>query len=123
MRRGSRLVKAGVIALLALTVGGGIGIGSYLYVRNQQIEENQQFSDELRDGLVASCERNGNPLREAVQKMLREQIRASEQTPPSFFPNIPPEVFEALIRERIAANRQIIHQIAPVDCASLYPRP
>jgi hypothetical protein len=123
VRRGSRLVKLGVLVLLALMVCGGIGIGSYLYIRSQQIEETQEFSDELRNGLVASCERNGNPLREAVQKMLREQIRSSEQTPQSFFPNIPPEVFEDLIRERVRANRQIIHQIAPVDCAALYPRP
>lgn len=122
MRRGPG-VKVGVLVLLALMVCGGIGLGSYLYVRSQQIEETQQFGDELRNGLVASCERNGNPLREAVQKMLREQIQSSKRTPPEFFPNIPPAVFKALIRDRVQANREIIDQIAPVDCASLYPRP
>jgi len=104
------------IVLFVTVVAGGV------YFATDETVSTRDFSSKLRDGLVASCERNGNPLREAVQRMLREQIRRSERTPASFFPNIPPKVFEELIRQSIEADRKTIHEIAPVDCASLYPR-
>ncbi len=87
------------------------------------VAETQSFATQLRNGLVASCEKNGNPLREAVQRMLREQIQRSEKTPASFFPNIPRAVFNKLIADQTAADRATIRRIRPLNCASLYPRP
>lgn len=104
------------VFLFVAVIGGGI------YLATNQSTSTKDFSTELRDGLVASCESNGNPLREAVQAMLRDQIRRSKNTPPEFFPDIPPAVFERLVSEQIRANRARIAQIAPLDCASLYPR-
>ena len=124
MNRGSQLVKVGVLMLMALMIVGGLGIGSYLYIRSQQIDETQKFQRQLRNGLVTSCERNGNPLREAVQKMLRDEV-AQSKAPilRRLFPQIPPVQLERLIRAEAKANEATIREIAPVDCASLYPRP
>jgi hypothetical protein len=99
--------------LVALTILLGLTI--------YQVAETRTFSTDLRDGLVKSCEKNGNPLREAVQTILQEQIEQSERTPRSFFPDIPPDVFDRLIEEQRERNEEIIERIEPVDCPALYP--
>lgn len=86
-----------------------------------QVKDTRDFTGDLRDGLVKSCERNGNPLREAVQEVLREQIVSAERTPASFFPNIPPATFKRLVREQRERNEAVIRRIRPVKCAALYP--
>jgi uncharacterized membrane protein len=106
------------IFLFLLVAGGGI------YLVTAQSTKAEDFSSELRDGLVASCESNGNPLREAVQKMLRDDI-AQSRSPVlrRLFPQVPRAELDALIRADNEADRATIESIAPVDCASLYPRP
>jgi hypothetical protein len=119
--RGS--VKIPVIAFLLVIVLSGGGVGSFLYLRNENIEEVATFQSELRNGLVASCERNGNPLREAVQGMLREQIKRSDPaTIRRYFPQIPDAELDRLLREQKQADLATIHRIAPVDCSDLYPK-
>jgi hypothetical protein len=83
----------------------------------------QAFGEDLRDGLIRSCERNGNPLREAVIDQLEGEIEQSKIVDYSeFFPSVPPERLDALIREENQRIRGYIEQIQPVDCPSLYPR-
>lgn len=89
-----------------------------------QVAQTRDFTNDLRDGLVKSCDKNGNPLREAVRKMLREDIEQSRSPLiHRFFPQIPPDELERLIQAGIKTNEATIREIAPVDCASLYPRP
>jgi hypothetical protein len=85
--------------------------------------QNRHFAKELSSGLIRSCQQNGNPLRRAVQQLLRQQIRAADSTPPSFFPSIPPDRFRELIRRGDAFKRRAIHKVEPVRCAEQYPGP
>lgn len=99
-------------------------IGGALWLLNTRNSDLSGFATDLRNGLVKSCERTGNPLREAVQKMLRDQIRQSNPAEiRRFFPQIPAAELERLIAEQITRDRTTIRQIAPVDCSNLYPRP
>jgi len=111
-------VAAFVISLfLFLAVVGG---GTLLIITRSN--DNARFAEQIRDGLVASCEQNGNPTREAVQGLLEEQIRTA-QSPiiDSLFPSFPPAELEALINARIRANQNRLEEVRPVDCSRLYP--
>jgi hypothetical protein len=92
------------------------------------------FAEDLRDSSVAGCKRQ-NEVRSAERHGLRNDIRESvgeiaenKRIPPEFFPGIPPEQFEALIkqgirqaRENIAEDRRVIDGIPPADCEDAYP--
>lgn len=115
-------VKIAAALLIVLSVLAGAGLGSALYTRSQSIDELSVFSEELRDGLVENCERNGNPLRRAVTKMLRDDIEQSHSADLArFFPQIPPDELERLIARENRAKRETIGEIWPVDCEALYP--
>jgi hypothetical protein len=114
-----RITVGAFIAVLLLAAAGTF---AFLYLRSSQVNGIEQFSTELRDGLVASCERNGNPLRDAVRKMIREQIQQSNSPAiKRYFPQIPAEELERLIRHQTEARRRTLHEIAPVNCEALYP--
>jgi hypothetical protein len=113
----ARSTKFAVIALVAAVLFAGAA-GGALVVR---AVDSASFSQSLRDGLVESCEENGNPLREAVQSLLREQVVRASKTPASFFPGIPPAVFHQLVQEQAASNQALIASIQPVDCPAQYP--
>lgn len=122
MKKLTLKVKLALAALLAVLALGGVLLGSYIYVRDQQISETELFSKQLRDGLVTSCEGNGNPLRVAVIGMLRDEIEQSHRADLArFFPQIPPAELEALIEEQNERRREVIRTIQPVDCEALYP--
>jgi hypothetical protein len=78
--------------------------------------ETKNFAGQLRDGLVESCDVNGNPLREVVQQILQEDIDASKKIPASYFPGIPAEKFRELVRKKRIANEKKIRKIAPINC-------
>jgi hypothetical protein len=84
--------------------------------------QTQDFAHQLRAGLVHSCDVNGNPLREVVQGILKEQIVSSAEIPPSYFPNIPKAKFYRLVREQREHNEMKIKKIAPIDCSDAFPR-
>jgi hypothetical protein len=122
--KGAQSMRLAVLALAAAIVIAVTGVGVALYLRSEEVADNAQhsetFSLELRRGLVRSCERNGNPTREAVRSLIEEQIRNSESpVVRQLFPQIP----TALIEVQIAADRERLKEVAPVDCAHLYPRP
>ncbi len=77
----------------------------------------QAFSDQLRDGAVASCKTN-NVLRAATRDHLTLQIQITrELIPPSIYPPTGP-----LSRLRvIESRRQIRRALALVDCENRYP--
>lgn len=79
-------------------------------------------AEELRSGLVHSCEQNGEPLRVAVRTLLEEQIEQSRSLPPEFFPSIPPDQLHDLIHEQNQFRLHLLQSIQPVDCEAAYPR-
>lgn len=106
------------IVLFLVVVGGAIYVGA---TRQNDIND---FTDQLHAGLIENCEKNGNPLREAVQDMLRaENARNRSPELRRFFPQIPPAELEAAIEQKVAANREVIHRIAPLPCDSVFPKP
>lgn len=111
------------VALVALFLFTSAGFYRTETERSTRIGDVQQFSVELRNGLVASCEKNGNPLREAVQGLLEEEIKQSNpKTLQQFFPQIPPEVLERIIAKTTEHKEDVIEEIAPLNCEALYPK-
>lgn len=91
-------------------------------------EENEQFSVDLHDGLVKSCEENTNPLREAVtarfeQENAQSKIFLETGEYAKYFPNVPQEELDAVIGKQIRQNEKYIKTIKPVNCEALYPAP
>lgn len=81
------------------------------------------FSGDLRDGLVASCQKNGNPLRQVVRDILQTDIEQSKSLDyEQFFPNIPPAQLHALIHQENKESKRQLKTIEPLDCAALYPK-
>lgn len=95
-----------------------------LFVNLIQVGNTRDFANELRDGLVASCEKNGNPLREGLQEEKEADIEEAEHPPPAILEvlHITAERAIALARPKIRKLRRDVRtRYAPVDCASLYP--
>lgn len=106
---------AAVFLTATIIVAGSIKGPSPESVQNSQLE--------LRDKLVWSCEYVGNPLREVVQSIIREDIRSSSHVKPSYFPDIPRSVLHRLIRAQVASKRRKLARAAPIDCNGLFPPP
>lgn len=115
-------MKITIGALLAVLLLATAGMVSFFYLRSEQVNQVQDFQSQLRTGLIKSCEDNGNPLREAVQSLLREQIKSSKNTTllEKFFPQIPKSQLEKLTEASVAANQTRLREIRPLDCESLY---
>jgi hypothetical protein len=110
------------VCLIALFIWTTVGFVATTNERSTRIDANTEFAVNLRNGLVRSCNDNGNPLREAVQELLEEQIKQSKPSVVAkLFPQIAPEELERLIREQNENKRKIIKKIAPLKCESLYP--
>lgn len=101
-----------------LVVALSITTGASLYTAINA----RTFAGELRDGLVASCERNGNTLRE----VLREEQRAAITDPRDprirqLFPDQPQAVLNAIVAQGNSEHRTRLRKLRPVDCPSQYP--
>lgn len=109
----TRLFYAVVIGLGVLGTVVGVALSGVLF--------GGVSTTELRDGLVESCERNGNPLREAVTTLLEDQIAQTQNLDYSeFFPTVPEERLDALIEMQNDKRRALLRTIQPVDCQALY---
>lgn len=110
------------VCLVALF--GWTSLGFYLGANEHtaRVDQAIDFSQDLRSGLVSSCDKNGNPLREAVQRILENEIEQS-QSPilHEFFPQIPSSRLDELIQDANKERREIIAEIAPVNCEKQYP--
>jgi hypothetical protein len=95
------------VILIAICAGG------LTYVQND--------AENLREGLIEGCEKNGNTLREVVRGQLEDEIDQNENLNyEELFPQIPPEQLEQLIETDNEQNRQSIADLAAVDCRALY---
>jgi hypothetical protein len=113
-----------IVLLIVLGVGASL-TGAYLFLRQQNIEQVNQFASELHEGLVENCNKNGNPLREGVSQLLEKEIKTSQNTEllKQFFPQVQLATVERLIEEENEERRKILREIEPVDCATQYPEP
>lgn len=111
------LVKWLVIVLLAVIVLASVTLGAYLYVHSLQQEE-------LRNSLIANCEKNGNPLREVLQHRIQKEIEQSENTAllEGLFPNYPKDKLEALVGNSIKELKEEEVEIKPINCEESYSK-
>jgi hypothetical protein len=107
--------------VLVVTLAAGV-VAGYAYLRSNEIDQNRHFAEELRDGLVQTCERNGNPLRITLAEILHDEIAQSQTADlEKFFPQIPPAELERLVDEENRKRRIRLREIKPLDCAAQYP--
>jgi hypothetical protein len=120
----------------AITVGVCVSlIGGSVLVKNAITQANN-----LRDGLIFSCEKNGNPLREAQRARIkldiedykdeiREDVRflRNEKLAAQAFPFLSDQKLTRLVRRGIRETRGDIRDqrgalpaTEPVDCTALY---
>lgn len=110
----SKRTRRVVIVLVLSIMGSCILLGGALYAKSQQ-------DNSLRAGLIEGCKTNGNPLRAAVRGILEDEIAQSESADlEKFFPQIPPEELEKLIREQNEKREERIAQLQPVNCEAQY---
>lgn len=73
-------------------------------------------TQELQEKLIDNCEITRSPLRSYFEG----EIAATEATAPSLFPDIPPEVFERLIDEKVARLQKLVDTFDPRSCTEQY---
>lgn len=99
-------------------------ISAILLLTIIQTLENKTFSEELRNGIVANCEQNGNKLREVSQVRIKEEIKQTNEEIPLFkrlFPNFPEKELENLIKVANKNRERELKEIMPIDCTKVYP--
>jgi hypothetical protein len=117
--KGTQLAAAAfVLSLVLLLAVGGITI----FLLAHKTTTNADFATELRDGLVESCEQNGNPLRE----VLIEEQEAAIESPHdprihALLPDVPQSVIQKIVAEGNAEHRERIKKLQPVACHAQYP--
>jgi hypothetical protein len=89
-----------------------------------QSDDAAQQTEDLRNGLIDNCEKNGTPLREAMQALIRNEIAQSqsftEEQAELFFPNVPRDQLDSLTEAAIQRNKDLLAAIPDVDCQALY---
>jgi len=115
----SRFVMPYLVILLTL-----VAILSAFDARNRSTDV-QRFSEDLRMGLIASCEQNGSPLRNAIQLIILDDIQQTQafigtKEGSQLFPTVPPRQLDALLRDTVRDNRRILATIPDVDCQATF---
>jgi len=119
----SKQTRNGLLAVAAAVIFFGMALFAATALKGPSPESINNSQLELRDKLVWSCEYVGNPLREVVQSMIREEIHSSKRIKPSYFPDIPPAVFHHLLEVQLAAKERRLKRAAPINCDGLFPPP
>lgn len=116
-----RLQRNPGLVLAAAVIFLGVSLFISAQISGPAPSSIQNDQAQLREQLVWGCNYEGNPLREVIQSMIREQIHRAKHINPHFFPDIPPHVFHHLVRVQIAAQRRRLQKAAPINCEGLYP--
>lgn len=97
-------------------------VAMFLVWRTEQAAHTaNETSQNLRAGLIASCEDNGNPLRVAVRGILKEGITApNDPRLRELLPNVPQEVIERIAKEGNRKKHHALAQIQEVNCVTQY---
>jgi hypothetical protein len=110
------------VCLAALFFWTSLGFYLGANERTDRIDQSLAFSKDLRQGLVRSCDKNGNPLREAVQRILTREIEQSKQPfVYEILDKLPRAAVDKLVADQNKERREIIAEIEPIDCAKQYP--
>lgn len=120
-----RRLRITIGALIAVIFLAAMGTVAFLYLRSEQVTNVQEFQEDLRVGLIESCEKNGNPLRKTVQSLLEERIKNAKDIVEQlehFFPNVDPKELREALQKQLRADRARIKKIAPLDCDALYSK-
>lgn len=80
-------------------------------------------AEDLRQGLIKGCRKNGNPIRAALRQNARQQIEQDRNTAlfQQLLPSLTPDELHSLIHKTIAESQRQIRQFHPLDCKALYP--
>lgn len=139
-------LKVCLIALFSwTTLGFALGFNERsdrINAAQQQAHRVGKFSVELRDGIVFSCQKNGNSLRRAVRKFgdvlvnqIQDDIEQSKALERSgtygeIFPNISPAKLHELIEKSLEGKEndqselsRVIKLARPVSCKAFFPVP
>ncbi len=113
-RRKSR-IKWTVVGLIAVVALAGVALGAYLYFHSLQQEE-------LRNSLIANCERNGNPLREVLQHRIQREIKqnSNQKLLEKILPDTDPTELEHLVRRTVKILKAEEEEVGPVNCTEQY---
>jgi hypothetical protein len=117
--KGLKIAVAAFLLSVALFVGV-VAWGLYSQVQHQR--DLETFASELHAALVFNCEKNGNPVRAAVRAILLEELRQINAPEiHRFFPYVSHVELEALIAQKVRANRRLLRRIEPVNCSTRFP--
>jgi hypothetical protein len=115
MKKISKKIKILVVILLAVLVAAGVALGAYLYFHALQ-------QNELRESLITNCEKNGNPLREVLQKRIEKEIDQAKHPElyEKILPYLSPEELKELVDKQIEEREEEKEEVAPIDCKEQY---
>jgi hypothetical protein len=120
-----------IILLVLVIAAGSVVTGSFLYVQHRETREAKAigetvalFNHRIRRALVYNCERYANPLREAVQKMIQNEIDQSHSPLiHELFPKFDPAALDKLVKEENERRHKSMKEVAPQDCVAVFDKP
>lgn len=104
------------VARFVVTIAIVVGLVVLITVR----EGNQ--ANDLREGLITNCEKNGNPLREVLQKRIHHEIEQTQNKAllEKLFPTFSEAELDKLISTSTKERREEIKEVAPINCQEQY---
>lgn len=117
MHKISKRIKILVVVLLGVLVASGVVLGAYLYFHSLQAEE-------LRESLIANCEKNGNPLRQGLQEEKEQELFEAEHPEQKVLDALHLSKLQAieLSQPRIKILNKDIERYAPIDCKEQFDK-
>lgn len=122
--RGARWIRRHQTTLLWLAAASlFLASVAAVYVSQQHDADHFRKADAaiVQAGL-RGCQR-ANVSRRAVQRLIDDQIDSLNSTPAKFFPNIPPAVFQMLLKQRKEGLLRVRRSVHRAPCRRLYPVP
>lgn len=115
MKKLSKRLRVLLIVLLVTLAAAGGTLGAYLYFHSLQ-------ENELRNSLIANCEKNGNPLRQGLREEKEAELRVTEHPERKVLEALHLSLAQAveLSLPKIKILKRNIDRYAPVDCQAQY---
>ena len=111
--------------LIHLFCYGLISLAIAFQFKSDQHQDDQiaNFTVDLRDGLVTSCEINGDKVREEINKIedILDTVLAAARTDPVLYPPPPVTAEEKTFIDAVETGMEELKGIDSVDCQAQYP--
>lgn len=80
------------------------------------------YSRKLHSALVENCEKNGNPLREVLQKRVEREIEQSENKAfiKKLFPSLTDEERDQFVKSVNKEREKEKEEVSPINCEKAY---